>query len=157
MPLPESVVVPASHSIRPADTHNGVSAELIPELYPAQHASAGTLQQANAGNPADTGKRADTRGHPARQDDVVRSTWNPWQQDGTAPGSYREGQEADAWALRPRLEPLSRPEPARPPEQHVHVSIGRIEVRTVAAPPAPHHAPEQPGLMSLDDYLKSRP
>ncbi|MFG0251352.1 MAG: hypothetical protein ACF8NJ_00595 [Phycisphaerales bacterium JB038] len=55
-------------------------------------------------------------------------------------------------------EPLRLPE-RPPPETVVKVSIGRIEVRTGAAPakdaPARTSRPE-PVLMSLDDYLDRR-
>lgn len=59
--------------------------------------------------------------------------------------------------VRPRLEPLLRSEPAQAPEQHIHVHIGRIEVKAVAAPPRRPAATERTGLMSLDEYLQGRP
>ena len=67
------------------------------------------------------------------------------------------GQPPELSLVRPRLEPLLRREPAHAPEQHIHVHIGRIEVKAVAAPlrrPAPT---ERTGLMSLDEYLQGRP
>ncbi|ALO67455.1 hypothetical protein AS189_14350 [Arthrobacter alpinus] len=59
-------------------------------------------------------------------------------------------------AVRPRLEPLARREPAKAPEQHIHVSIGRIEVRAVSAPAPQPPARERAGLMGLDEYLRDR-
>jgi hypothetical protein len=39
----------------------------------------------------------------------------------------------------------------------VHVSIGRVEVRAVAAPAAPHErTPEAPRGKRLDEYLRER-
>ena len=67
------------------------------------------------------------------------------------------GQPPEPGLVRPRLEPLLRSEPARAPEQHIHVHIGRIEVKAVAAPPRRPAAPERTGLMSLDEYLQGRP
>ncbi len=64
---------------------------------------------------------------------------------------------AEPGTVRPRLDPLTRHEPARAPEQHIHVHIGRIEVKAVAAPAQRPPAPEQTGLMSLDEYLGGRP
>jgi hypothetical protein len=46
-------------------------------------------------------------------------------------------------------------EPTQPTPPTIHVTIGRIEVRTTPASPAPRQRPA-PAVMSLDDYLKRR-
>lgn len=58
-------------------------------------------------------------------------------------------------AVWPRLDPLPRPETVRKEPSHIHVSIGRIEVRAVASPPPrPAGSQEPTGLMGLDEYLR---
>ncbi|HEX6288334.1 MAG TPA: hypothetical protein VFZ66_04045 [Herpetosiphonaceae bacterium] len=49
-------------------------------------------------------------------------------------------------------------QPAAPPTQHIHVSIGRIDVRAVTptAPPAPRPSAPSAPKMSLDDYLRAQ-
>jgi len=44
-----------------------------------------------------------------------------------------------------------------PPERDVHITIGRIDVRAVTAPPArERQAPKSPRTLSLDEYLAQR-
>lgn len=99
-------------------------------------------------------------GRPGRQADVVHGmerTEDNHGSGGRPPGNAWQGRHEAEGVVRPRLEPLARREQARAPEQHIHVSIGRIEVRAVPAL-APHRPePERAGLMSLDEYLKDRP
>ena len=64
----------------------------------------------------------------------------------------------DVTALTP---PAARPhsaiasEPQQAPEQTIHVSIGRVEVRAVAPTTAPPRTPTQKP-MTIDDYLARR-
>jgi hypothetical protein len=45
---------------------------------------------------------------------------------------------------------------AGPPERHVTVSIGRLEVRVTGEPAAAPARPARPQAMSLQEYLRSR-
>ncbi|MFQ4147447.1 hypothetical protein AAGW05_01935 [Arthrobacter sp. LAPM80] len=103
---------------------------------------------------AQFGPQETGQGQPAGRSGVVPSAtqaavWKrPWQ----------AGPDPEGVAVRPRLDPLQRPEPAREEPAHIHVSIGRIEIRAVAAPPARQASPAEPsGLMGLDEYLRGRP
>jgi hypothetical protein len=60
-----------------------------------------------------------------------------------------------------RLQPVPRPSPIRrrsTSAPDVHITIGRVEVRAVAAaePPARARSAAPSGLMNLDDYLRRR-
>ena len=108
--------------------------------------------------PAGPGTADAGKGHSAGNAVVVPSATGtavtPWQGLREPADSHGPGNAA----VRPRLDPLPRPEPMRPEPVHIHVSIGRIEVRAVTAPPARQAAPAEPtGLMGLDEYLRSRP
>jgi hypothetical protein len=53
--------------------------------------------------------------------------------------------------------PLHSPPSAQPSEPTVHVTIGRVEVRAIAATPSDRLKPERPSpVMSLDEYLRTR-
>jgi hypothetical protein len=71
-------------------------------------------------------------------------------------GAAREG------SLRPAprdgMNPNERRSAASPGARHVHVTIGRVEVRAVASESAPRKpAPERrPVALSLEDYLRKR-
>lgn len=74
-----------------------------------------------------------------------------------APGARRIVVEPPTVLHRPRRQSL-RAEMATPgPEPVVNVTIGRIEVRAVLAPPgSARQRPQKPKPMSLDEYLKQR-
>lgn len=98
---------------------------------------------------------------PRRQDGVVRGQAAATAVPAAATRARREPAPQPVvpatGMLRPRLEPLVRRETVRAPEQHIHVHIGRIEVKAVAAPATRPAAPERTRLMSLDEYLEGRP
>jgi hypothetical protein len=63
--------------------------------------------------------------------------------------------------LTPRLQqqPLVQsvqPTPANPAEPVVHVTIGRVEIRAVAAPAATKRSTQSKPALSLSDYLDRR-
>ncbi|WP_269936625.1 hypothetical protein [Arthrobacter sp. HY1533] len=99
-------------------------------------------------------------GHLGRAAGVVNGL--EWTGD-HGPATHHHADGRPAWPdavegqVQPRLEPLARREPARAPEQHIHVSIGRIEVRAVAAAAPQPPTAGRAGLMSLDEYLRDRP
>lgn len=100
-------------------------------------------------------------GQLARPAGVVRGEATGWRPAG-APAQRRTETPApphdpEAGTVRPRMEPLARREASPAPEQHIHVHIGRIEVKAVAAPAQrPAAGPPASGLMSLDEYLEGR-
>jgi hypothetical protein len=61
-------------------------------------------------------------------------------------------------ALRPAVLQAATPAatPAAEPAPDVHVTIGRIEVRAVPAPPAPAAVERRPPVMTLEEYLRRR-
>jgi hypothetical protein len=61
-------------------------------------------------------------------------------------------------ALRPVALQAATPAatPAAEPAPDVHVTIGRIEVRAVPAPPAPAAVERRPPVMTLEEYLRRR-
>jgi hypothetical protein len=64
-------------------------------------------------------------------------------------------------AVRPLREPERREPPRLPPAEPqapvIHVTIGRIEVRASAPPPAQKSQPvSQPPVEKLEDYLRAR-
>jgi hypothetical protein len=78
----------------------------------------------------------------------------------SSPPPQRENRAFAVAALMPKsvphLSPL--PPPAPPPPPAIQVTIGRVEVRAVSAPPptaAPRSRPADP-MLSLDDYLKQK-
>lgn len=92
---------------------------------------------------------------------VVRAEATGWRPAGVPAQRHTETpappHDPEAGTVRPRMEPLARREASRAPEQHIHVHIGRIEVKAVAAPAQrPAAGPPASGLMSLDEYLKGR-
>lgn len=104
-------------------------------------------------DPAETGQ-------PARPSGVVRGEATAARSGRATPQHFPDVllPPSAPSSVRPRLEPLPRRETARAPEQHIHVHIGRIEVKAVAAPvQRPAAVPECTGLMSLDEYLEGRP
>ncbi len=66
--------------------------------------------------------------------------------------------EARERALPSTQPPLPSTEQQAAPTQHIHVSIGRIEVRAMTPSPQPTPRPTTPAApkMSLDDYLRSK-
>ncbi len=114
-----------------------------------------------AAGPDDRHNTGGEPGHLMRAAGVVRGEATVWRPAGVPAQRRTEtpapSQFPEAGTVRPRLEQLLRREPARAPEQHIHVHIGRIEVKAAAAPAQPPAAgPPASGLMSLDEYLKGR-
>jgi hypothetical protein len=71
-------------------------------------------------------------------------------------GAVRDGSPPPA--ARDRTNPKERRSAASPGTRHVHVTIGRVEVRAVPAGSAPRQpSPERrPVALSLEDYLRKR-
>ncbi|ALE06459.1 hypothetical protein AL755_14980 [Arthrobacter sp. ERGS1:01] len=113
-----------------------------------------------APEPAEPRRSERVAAAPGRPDGVVRGEAVTPPAPTQAAHARREPATLEARAtgtLRPRLEPLMRREAVRAPEQHVHVHIGRIEVKAATVPAPRAAAPERPALMSLDEYLADRP
>lgn len=156
--------VPTPHSSVPGPDsrwHQGAAQGLelpappAPGVRPQLPDGPATAGAAAAEARAAAGPAAGRTAHPAVRTGVVPSPVQAAAWGRTLP---RQDTAPDGGAVRPRLEPLPRPEPARAEPAHIHVSIGRIEVRAVTAAPARVPAPAaETGLTSLDDYLRGRP
>jgi hypothetical protein len=76
-----------------------------------------------------------------------------------APGSDRADPAKAILAPRLPQHPLpaaTQASNANPSEPVVHVTIGRVEIRAVPAPPAPKRAAPTKPALSLSDYLQRR-
>lgn len=146
-----------SNSVRPAV----VAALSMPVSLPAVFSDAESLDAATASAVPMLAQATaeDGAGRLGRVSGVVHGLEGTGE---SSPAAHSHGDGRAVWQgstegqLRPRLEPLARREAARAPEQHIHVSIGRIEVRAVAAPAPQTPARERAGLMGLDEYLRDR-
>lgn len=142
-------------TVRPA----AAAALPIPVSLPAVFSAAGRLDAATASKvPLFAQATADDGvGRPRREAGVVLGLEQPGDNSPAAHSHGAAWQGNPHGQVRPRLEALGRREAAKAPEQHIHVSIGRIEVRAVAAAAPKPPAPGRAGLMSLDQYLRDRP
>ncbi|RAN77916.1 hypothetical protein B5P43_17900 [Bacillus sp. SRB_336] len=150
---PPAPVERGGHGLAP---HQLPSAEPSPRPVPrrAAHAGQGTAAEAPGGLRGQVLPAA-----PAQPAGTVRGQAADLPNPGPEPRAQRLPTQPPpaTGTLRPRLEPLLRREASRAPEQHIHVHIGRIEVKAATAPAQRPSAPERPGLMSLDEYLADRP
>jgi len=123
--------------------------------------SAEPTQPTRRPSPAQQGENA-SPSEADRPRGVVNPVSRAQAPDVASPTPDRPGRREDSSALRapvalsPVVSPRTTSAPSAPPR--IEVTIGRVEVRAVYAPPSPGPARKPPSLptTSLDDYLKQR-